>query len=299
MLLNATASWIWQHRFDHDVAHAYADRYGVSVDLAGQDISRMIAAWDSALPSSLELTLQIDHSTFRVVLETPALIHELLPRIEALQTAHRDTVDHTFRLYETFNAFHLEKDGAPFAVEGLVTAIRGHLLQELTRLAEPNRDFFAILHAGVCGNDSDAIILAGPSFAGKSTVCHALMQSGLICYSDDSACLTTSFELAGMPFALAMREEPRFRPSNLNGTSPLAKPKALVFVNYQADAPAADMKPIPDTFDTLLAVQESGFWIQHTQPAIEAFLQWLAGIPAFRLTYSEVTAALPLLTALL
>ena len=102
------------------------------------------------------------------------------------------------------------------------------------------------------------------------------MQSGLLCYSDDSACLITDYQIAGMPFALALRESPCFRPSNLGNTSPTAPPKALIFVNYQATAQSTTWQLL-DPFKALVELQKSGFWIQHTQPSPSSFLRWLAG----------------------
>ena len=124
------------------------------------------------------------------------------------------------------------------------------------------------------------------------------MQTGLLCYSDDSACLTPDYQLAGMPFALALREAPRFRPSNLDGASPVAPPVALIFVNYEPTAETTTLDPIA-TFEALVEIQKSGFWVEHTQPAITQFLNWLAGIPRYKLTYSDLTTALPTLTRLL
>jgi len=54
--------------------------------------------------------------------------------------------------------------------------------------------------------DSASVVLAGPSHAGKSTLCTALMTDGLYCYSDDSAVIDDAFRVAGMPFPLMLRK---------------------------------------------------------------------------------------------
>jgi hypothetical protein len=191
----------------------------------------------------------------------------------------------------------LLKNGVHFAKEPLITASRAVLLQELARLAIPNRDFRAILHAGAVGTPDACVILAGASLSGKSTLCHALMQEGLLCYSDDSACLTPDFHVAGMPFALAMREGERFRPSNLNGYSPAAPPVALIFVNYQPGAAVA-LEPL-SAFESFLKLQQSGFWVEHTEHSIGSFLRWLSDVPRYELTYSALPDGISTVTAFL
>jgi hypothetical protein len=130
----------------------------------------------------------------------------------------------------------------------------------------------------------------------------------LLCYSDDSACLTTGFQVAGMPFALSLRESswhlfphldrPRFLPSNLNGTSPSAPPVALIFVEYRPEVHITTLESIA-TFDALVALQESGFWVQPTKPAIKAVLDWLSRLAIHRLRYSDLNEAVARVRSLL
>jgi hypothetical protein len=216
--------------------------------------------------------------------------------LESLRTPNAPP-DHIFTLFEEPDGVSLYRNGIRFAKEPLITGARALLLQELTRLAAPNRHLKAILHAGACGTPQAAVILAGPSFSGKSTLCAALMDAGFFCYSDDSACLTENFQVAGMPFALALRESPRFRPSNLAGQSATVPPVALIFVNYQRDASECELHPL-SAFDSFIELQKSGFWVQHTESAIASFLHWLATIPRYKLTYSSLPDALVTLTQL-
>jgi hypothetical protein len=239
-------------------------------------------------------TYRIGDTCFRLRLSSLDLAEELSPRLEALR-APDATPDHTFALREEPDAVSLYRDGFRFAKEPLIAGSRALLLQELTRLAVRNRDFKAILHAGACGTSNACIILAGPSFSGKSTLCAALIDAGFLCYSDDSACLTQHFKVAGMPFALALRENPRFRSSNLAGQSPTSPPVALLFVNYQADAPACALHPL-SAFDAFIELQKSGFWVEHTESAIASFLNWFSAIPRYKLIYSSLPLALVTLT---
>jgi hypothetical protein len=297
LLLNPTAAWLWENRNSPNLACTYAEHFGITFSQAETDIRQTMACWDHLL-NPYVLTLAINGTFFRVQLESQQLIDEIEPRIKALQVPGAPFPAHTFRLFETGFEIHIHLDGKPFASQPFATAARALLLQELTRLAVPNRDFSAILHAGACGNNSAAMILAGASFAGKSTLCAALVEAGYLCYSDDSACLTRSWEVAGMPFALAMRDGKRFRPSNLTGSSTSAPVKTLVFVNYQPNAEQVTLDPV-DTFSALVALNTSGFWIPHTQQAIKDFLNWLGELPIYRVTYSDKLLAIPHMGALI
>jgi hypothetical protein len=326
LFLNPTASWIWQNWDLPDLSEAYAEKFGISLAQARQDIHVCVDSWSKlqrpvastavpALPSAIQFTsanYQLNGTLFSVSFGSPSIQAELLPRLAQLELKAQPYVlskpDHIFQLYERLDGTAIFRDGVYMATELLVTGARALLLQELTRLAVPGRDFSAILHAGAAGNQNACVILAGASFSGKSTLCAALMQSGLLCYSDDSACLTTDFQIAGMPFALSIREgswhlfpqfdKPRFIPSNLNGTSPTAPPIALIFVEYSADTEITTFEPIP-IFDALVAIQESGFWVEHKPATITAFLDWLSRLPVHRLRYSKLDEAMAQVHALL
>jgi hypothetical protein len=239
-------------------------------------------------------TYLINGTRFHLSLSSLDLAEEISSRLAALRVPDAPP-DHFFAVCEEPDGVSLYRNGFRFAKEPLITGARALLLQELTLLSAPDRDFKAILHAGACGTPAAAIILAGPSFSGKSTLCAALTDAGYLCFSDDSACLTPDFQVAGMPFALALRENPRFRPSNLAGLSSTVPPVALIFVNYQPDAPECALEPV-SAFDSFLELQKSGFWVEHTESAIASFLHWLSAIPRYKLTYSSLPHALVTLT---
>ena len=321
LLLNPTAAWVWQNSSQPELAKQYADHYGISLAQAECDLGQLLTAWHALVPparcdltASLRFASEPRAAMYEICgtkcllrLANEEMANELAPRLAALRSS-AVIPTHTVDLCEHSDGIAIFRDGVPLGIEPLVTGARAILLQELTRLAVPGRHFTAILHAGAVGNSERCVILAGASFSGKSTLCAALMQSGLICYSDDSAVLTPDYRIAGMPFAISLREgswplfphleRPRFVPSNLNGTSPLARPVALVFVNYQATAQVTALESV-DTFDTLLALQQSGIWVEHTQPAIGSFLEWLGALPTYRLTYSDMNTAMQQVKALL
>ena len=320
LLLNPTAAWIWRNAHLPDIASAYASHFDISIQQAEADLGSTFAFWDQLEPASspppssihfavppISSTCRLKHTTFLIRFANSEMADELRPRLATLEVP-ASTPDHILELCEHPTGTAVYRNGIRFAVEPLITAARAIVLQEITRLAVPNRDFIAILHAGAIGNSETCVILAGASFSGKSTLCAALMLSGLLCYSDDSALLTTDFKIAGMPFALSIREgswplfpqldRPRFLPSNLNGTTPTAPPQALIFVNYQPDAQTTVLEAV-EPFEALIAINQAGFWVDHTQPSIAAFIDWLARIPIHRLTYSDLQSATATVRSLL
>lgn len=321
MLLNSTASWIWEHFADENAVEAYAEHFGVSRTQAEADIGYTLGSWESltqeagsqpftglVAPSTAgrgDAFYRIGSTLFEVQFDSESFVNEVTPRLAPVrvEVAHASGIEpsHDFVLAELGDiGYAVFRDGEVLVTAPLVTACRTVLLQELTRLAIPGRDFKLILHAGAVGNSDSCIILAGASYSGKSTLCAAVMQSGLLCYSDDSACLTEHFTVAGMPFAISLREGswplfpelngPRFVGSNLNGSSPEAKAVGLIFVNYDPEAAATTLQPV-STFEALTRLNASGFWVEHTKEAITAFLNWLGCIPIRELRYSSLREA--------
>jgi hypothetical protein len=63
----------------------------------------------------------------------------------------------------------------------------------------------------------------------------------------------------------------------------------LVFVKHE---PGVETQLTElSVLDSLLALQRSGFWVEHTQESIARFLAWLAGIRRCHLHYSELADA--------
>ncbi len=325
-LLNPTASWIWLNADDPNLPASYALHFGIPLAQAERDVRLTFESWSQgqvpfrpqairAIASEIPYqasSYRLNGKTFQISFATREIAAELIPRLEQIEEPTQfDSVSspgHTFHLSQHSDGTAVYRDGTHIGTESLVTGARAILLQELTRLAVPGREFTLILHAGAVGNQDRCVILAGASFSGKSTLCAALMQSGLLCYSDDSACLTTDFEVAGMPFALSLRESSwplfpgldhrRFLTSNLNGTSPSAVPIALIFVEYRAEVQSTTLESV-GLFDALVALQESGFWVKPTKPAIAAVLDWLSRLPIHRLRYSALHEAVEQVRSLL
>jgi hypothetical protein len=343
-LLNGTARHVWDE-FNRGAAppaivQSFISRYGVPESLAKRDVEATLAGWSQGLlsPRSEHRESRADvsvlrdfenHSAavwidcvlngrgFRVLLEPGELLEEIGPRLDqtAVSCLPPDLPYISFALFNGGGRVFVFRDRVCIAAEELTTGARAILLQEMTTLCAPHREAKAILHAGACGTASGCVILAGASYAGKSTLCAALMAEGLFCYSDDSAILDRHFELSGMPFPLMLRESSwlildsrfpsfaertrvhhrfgcnvRFLPSNLPAnSSPTAVPKALVFVDYQPDA-RTELQPMTP-FEAMLGLRHGGFWVEHDRESIAQFLAWIGRIGCHKLTYSRIDEA--------
>jgi hypothetical protein len=68
-------------------------------------------------------------------------------------------------------------------------------------------------------------------------------------------------------------------------------------VNYQPGA-SVTLEPLSG-FESFLKLQQSGFWVEHTEPSIGSFLRWLADVPRYQLTYSALSDGISTISGLL
>jgi hypothetical protein len=238
----------------------------------------------------------------RVVLELGDVWDEIAPRLEPVRTG-ASLPCRTFAVGSAAGRVLVFRDGVCIGNEENSAAARAILLQAMASLSEPS----AILHAGGCGG----VLLAGHSHCGKSTLCAALMGRGLPYHCDDSAVLDREFRVAPMPFPVmlrpgswpliedrfpAFRDAPVYRRwgtdvrllTPVHATGP-ASITALVFIAHQAGSQTqlAELSVL----DSLLELERSGFWVEHTLESIQRFLAWLARIQRYSLRYAELDEA--------
>src|SRR5579863_8935414 len=235
-LLNGTARFLWEEFSRRaalaEVVQNFAARYGVPQALASRDIAATLSSWSQGLLSpalangrpraayssvfhgfegnaaAVEIDCVLNGLGFRVLLEAGDLVEEIAPRLVQIAVSRLppDLPVLTFALMNGEDRVFVFRDGVCFAEEEKTSGARAILLQEMTVHCDPDRETKVIVHAGACGTDSDCVILAGASHAGKSTLCAALMALGYYCYSDDSVVLDRQFKVSGMPFPLTLRE---------------------------------------------------------------------------------------------
>ena len=256
----------------------------------------------------------LQDTSFRIFLSSSDLADEILPRLESLRVPALDSPDVTFRLVHVENRVYICRDGELVSVEDHPTFARIVLLNEIVRLSGSSRDFLAILHAGACGSASNCLIFPAATHSGKTTLAAILMASGLMLYADDSVALQREdLKVPAMPFALMVRqgswpiisarfpafrnlpiynrygETVKFLQPGRQVANSVAQGCAVVFSQWEADAKTRSKSLT--TFDALVRLKDSGFWLAHDRDSIKNFLAWLQQLPVFELVYSDVDDA--------
>ena len=276
--------------------------------------NRTGAGRSSSGPDCFARDYLVQGKNVRVLLQTLELAREIAPRLDPLPSAPC-APDFIFRVVEEPDGFCIFSNENFLAHEEGVSATRSVLLQEIVRCCRGGGESLAIFHAGACGSDTQCVILPGSTQSGKTTLAAVLMKMGLMLYSDDSVLLERdTLTVPAMPFALMIREgswevlHPRFpelreapalsrygqrvrflRPIAAQRDNAAARPAAIVFPRFQPDG-ANEISPL-DTLQTLLRLQESGFWVAHDEQSIRAFLEWLQTTASFSMSYSDVDQA--------
>jgi hypothetical protein len=250
----------------------------------------------------------------RIQVSGPQLAAEISPRLESVHCSTSREPNLEFQVWARNGRILLSQNDELIYSDENPNAIRAILLQEMVRRTEQGREWLAVLHAAACGSENFCVLLAGQSQSGKTTLSAALMASGLPFYCDDSAALSRDGTISLMPFRMMVREgswdvlQPYFPEITSSSVferfgqkvrflNPLPEqipsspghPKALLFISY-SPGERTSLRPLLP-FEALLRLQESGFWVQHDRSSIKAFLDWLALLPAFAFTYSDLEDA--------
>ncbi len=141
------------------------------------------------------------------------------------------------------------------------------------------------------------------------------MNMGLTLYSDDAVLLERdTLSVPVMPFALMVREgswhvlDSRFpelqeapivarygqrvrflSPVETKQDGHCLQVAAIVLAQFQPGA-ANELSTV-GKLETLVHLNESGFWVAHDEASIRAFLAWIQSTASFALSYSDVDQA--------
>jgi len=275
----------------------------------------------SAGPDCFSRDYLVQGKNVRIILQTSELAEEIAPRLASLPAAP-SAPDIIFRVVGEPDGFHIFCGQCYVGTEAGVTAARGVLLQEIVRSCR-SRESLAVFHAGACGSRSRCVVFPAGTQSGKTTLAAVLMQMGLTFYSDDSVILERdTLSVPGMPFAIMVREgswnvlsrrfpelldapvvwrygqRVRFLPpAGMKQDGYSERVGAIVFIRFESAA-ATEISAL-DPFQALLRLDQSGFWVEHNQQSIRAFLAWIQSTPSFTLTYSDVDQAAALIRDLI
>jgi hypothetical protein len=216
-LLNQSAAIVWRllrEQPDSECAtRRFAAHYGIPGDLAARDVNATLESWSSTLlhptdiiqgaepnPKNLAIAplpiaepysvadYRLHQKLFRIAAHDADLSSEFAPRLQPLRV-ESGSPDLEVHIFRHDGLVHAICDHKSLVAEPNANAARAVLLPELVRLADPSRDWLAILHAGACALQSKCILFPASSHSGKTTLMAALMHSGFHFLSDDSAAI--------------------------------------------------------------------------------------------------------------
>ena len=172
-ILNHTARFIWSHLQlggpKQLLVERFAEHFGISPGQAAADVDATLDVWSQGLLSPVRATefvappllpppssssFSCDYAfgakRFRLLVHDPDFLEEIRPRLAHL-AANRQSPDITFQVFRHEDLFWVFCGEAPIGAEPEVSVARTILLQEMARLARPDTDWLAILHAAACG----------------------------------------------------------------------------------------------------------------------------------------------------
>lgn len=277
------------------------------------------------LPNTSEETIidcRLHGRAFRIVLSSKELAAEIAPRVECLRVPERVTPDITFRLGHTSRSIFIFRDDELVSVQDHPADARVILLNEIVRSSVSANDFLTVFHAGAVGSESRCVIFPAQTEYGKTTLAAILLASGFTFFADDSVAIwREGLSIATMPFPLTIREgswsvvashlpelhdvpidhrygeQVKFLYPEVKAENRSTKACAIVFTRW--DRGAKTTVSSLTTFEALLRLRDSGFWLAHDFDAIGVFLDWLQRLPVYEITYSDVGDAVAFMRKLL
>lgn len=306
-------------------AHRLVVRFGLDPARAELQVSNLLATWraegiepqerDRALAATRGLAgsrlYRPCGQTVRVRYGSAALLRLIDPWLAP--TAADGSPSDGFRLDEVGAGVTLRRaDGEPVLLPGPEAALE-RLVRALFDLARPGLGLLARLRGAAVAAGDDALVLAGPSGAGVSTLAAALIHAGLGHVGDGQVAIErTRGRLVPMPLAVAtgpgswpalLRRFPALRhaegitwegsPRRLldlgrHAVPHHARPRvaALVFACYNGGATASLEALTPlEALDRLLAARA---WEPAGAEATRRMLAWLGRVPAYALDWGDL-----------
>lgn len=266
----------------------------------------------------------VNHTAFRVHYQDEAalgLVHYALANYMEGTEAQAQA---EFWLYAKGGYLHLFQDGdlVQAVDERQYHYIQGKFLMRVISLVHgiPESGWVGTLHASAVVRNGAAILLAGQSGRGKSTLTTLLVSGGFELLADDITPLAASLEVFHNPSAVSIKKGafpvvgryfeafescPEVFVNASKGTVkylPLPRPeqlhypcKAFVLVDYQEGA-ATLLRPVAPAEVLQHLIPDS--WISPEPRHARAFLDWLGGLQFYQLTYSSAEGAIQAVRAL-
>ena len=342
-LLNDTAAQIWQARnsgrHDDDIARHLHARYGVGITKAREDVDALVDEWgicgllDATVPPQthrtqvklarpatqssnpvLDATFGVDDiSHLRIKCHEPILA-SLLAAV--LQPMHNPSAAHQcIEIGENNDGYWFVQNGILVATALQRPQVRRLVLRQGLLHRHTETYISAILHASCVNLNGKAVVIAGASGAGKTTLTAALTQAGATYLADDLVPLNENGLLAGdFPVALAVkagswpsvtelypeldkanvlttrRLQVRYLALGDTMTTPRFMPVAtLIFPKFSSGVPFKATKLSPEA--AFIALLDSGSAPEGMPYSVKSIANLANTIPAWQINYGNLDEA--------
>ena len=187
-----------------------------------------------------------------------------------------------FVLTENDARYRLERNGSLVTEQKNLTRVLGRLGRELMVHVADMAPEFVFVHAGVVGWQGGALVLPGPSFAGKTTLVSALVRAGATYYSDEYASVDENGWVHPYARELQVRKPGRYAQKGVpvgvfgghSGVCALPV-STIAFCQYSADAAWSPEAMSPGL--TVLELLRHTIPVQRTPQRVLAVLAAMVG----------------------
>ncbi|MGA2882205.1 MAG: PqqD family peptide modification chaperone [Bryobacteraceae bacterium] len=237
-VLNQPASLLWdvlaEGASETEASHRMARHYGISEDLASQDLQSALKDWRTRgllgpkapemedpgpwplstdvilVPEAVEFeetrSYRFLDLRFAIRYQTADLAGAVHPRFANLQTVASAQCDQLFDVVALSNGFALRLAGAAATRHESLAALAYRLFFAVMRRAHSTLDVMACLHAALASYGDGAFALVANNGGGKSTLAAALASSGMPVHSDDRLFMDfTSGRPAATPNSIGLK----------------------------------------------------------------------------------------------
>jgi hypothetical protein len=268
---------------------------------------------------------QAFNSTFKIAAQHKGLLHYVHPALAHLECEYLNNTESEFYLSENANGLHLFLNQQHY---GSFPKKDYHLLQGRFVMLllgaihhQDDANWMASFHASTIAKNGKAVMLAGASGKGKSTLTALLAFNGFEFITDDvTGMLYPNQEVYSYPAAISVKAgafEALKKTIPEIATLPLAEnhPKGavkflpvvqqkashypchnIVFVHYSPNTITAALQPI--SIVTALQTLIPDTWLSPKPEHAKAFLDWLTGLKAYELHYHHNDEAIKIMEQL-
>lgn len=320
---------ILQEQFDFDVSESirFEELINKKLEVANfyEFIEYVTPPIYDISQSSIKCSYYAFGKFFTIITNNSSVLQYVHPSISHLQTKRNKTANSVFYIHQDTKYLHLflNKEHCGSFPKKNYHLLQGRFVMLLLGVLHHQNDnnWMASFHASTIAKNGNAVMLAGASGKGKSTLTALLAFNGFEFVADDvTGMLYPSCEVYSYPAAISVKagafQTLQESIPDLNNISLASKhPKGmvkflpvtnqksdhypchqLVMVNYSKEPIAARLEHIPTVKALELLIPDT--WISADPSHAKTFLDWLPTLKAYELHYHNNTDAIEIMEGL-